>query len=71
VRWLRQCPEFAAIPVVFFSGTVRQSQAPDLIREFNVPIVMKSVDFHENVGSVQSMMGLMAEPPGNPPAASA
>lgn len=68
VRWLREQPDYAAIPAVFFSGSLQNNQAPELMREFNIPVLVKGVDFHEIVGTVQSIVGLIQPPPGPPPA---
>jgi CheY-like chemotaxis protein len=63
VAWLKQQPEFAHIPVVFFSGSVPEKEIPALIQQFGIPIHKKHTDFNDNVSSVKAMLTSLQPPP--------
>jgi CheY-like chemotaxis protein len=56
VTWLRTHPEYNAIPVIFFSGSIPSAQLPALIRQFNLPVFVKHVEFQQAVKSVREMI---------------
>lgn len=59
IRWLRGYEKFAAIPVIFFSGMLAAADLAAAVREFNIPLLRKDVDFHANTETVKQMLGYM------------
>ncbi|HMJ88849.1 MAG TPA: hypothetical protein VK530_03485 [Candidatus Acidoferrum sp.] len=61
VQWLKQHPAYNHIPVVFFTGSIPEKQIPAMVRQFQIPVHKKDVDFHVITNTVKTMLEYMSQ----------